>query len=93
MCCIIFILFILIFRKELNFTIQKTTLNALSNPSALRVTCLLPNVTHAVTFCPRTRCTYFRYSDKLYFIHYTIQYIIYTQVYIYTVNIHIYVYK
>ena len=93
LCCIIFILFILIFRKELNFTIQKTTLNALSNPSALRVTCLLPNVTHAVTFCPRTRCTYFRYSDKLYFIHYTIQYIIYTQVYIYTVNIHIYVYK
>ena len=50
------------------------TLNALSNPSALRVTCLLPNVTHAVTFCPRTRCTYFRYSDKLYFIHYSIQY-------------------
>ena len=47
-------IFILIFRKELNFTIQKMTLNALSNPSALRATCLLPNVTHAVTFCPRT---------------------------------------
>ena len=63
------------------------TLNALSNPSALRVTCLLPNVTHAVTFCPRTRCTYFRYSDKLYFIHYTIQYTvyyIYTSIYIYS---------
>ena len=34
------------------------TLNALSNPGALRVTCLLPNVTQAVIFCPRTRCTY-----------------------------------
>ena len=70
------------------------TLNALSNPSALRVTCLLPNVTHAVTSCPRTRCTYFRYSDKLYFIlHYTVYSILYIHKYIYTVNIHIYVYK
>ena len=63
------------------------TLNALSNPSALRVTCLLPNVTHAVTFYPRIRCTYFRYSDKLYFIFYTIQYTvyhIYTSIYIYS---------
>ena len=54
------------------------TLNALSNPSALRVTCLLLNITYAVTFCPRTRCTYFRCSDKLYFKHYTIQYTVYS---------------
>ena len=63
------------------------TLNALSNPSALLVTCLLPNVTHGVTFCPRTRCTYFRYNDKLYFIHYTMQYTvyyIYKSIYIYS---------
>ena len=68
----------IIFRNKLNLTIQKMTLNALSNPSALRVTCLLPSIAHSVTFRPRTRCTYFWYSDKLFII----QYIIYTQVYI-----------
>ena len=67
----------IIFRNELNLTIQKMTLNALSNPSVLRVTCLLPNIAHSDTFRPRPH-TYFWYSDKLYII----QYIIYTQVYI-----------
>ena len=67
----------IIFRNELNLTIQKMTLNALSNPRVPRVTCLLPNIAHSVTFRPRPR-TYFWYSDKLYII----QYIIYTQVYI-----------
>ena len=71
----------IIFRKELNLTIQKMTLNAVANPSALRVTCLLPNVTYSVTFRLHTRCTYFWYSDKLYIIQYVIyihKYVIYT---------------
>ena len=49
-CAVLYLYYLSLYlEKELNFTIQKTTLNALSNPSALRVTCLLPNVTHAVT--------------------------------------------
>ena len=68
----------IIFRNELNLTIQKMTLNALSNPSVLRVTCFLPNIAHSVTFRPRPR-TYFWYSDKLY-----INGILYIHKYIYS---------
>ena len=34
----------IIFRNELNLTIQKMTLNALSNPSVLRVFYLIPHI-------------------------------------------------
>ena len=73
----------IIFRNELNLTIQKMTLNALSNPSVLRVTCFLPNTAHSVTFRPRPR-TYFWYSDKLY-----INSILYIHKYIYSTYIYI----
>ena len=76
----------IIFRNELNLTIQKMTLNALSNPSVLRVTCFLPNIAHSVTFRPRPR-TYFWYSDKLY-----INGILYIHKYIYSTYIYIYIY-
>ena len=76
----------IIFRNELNLTIQKMTLNALSNPSVLRVTCFLPNTAHSVTFRPRPR-TYFWYSDKLY-----INSILYIHKYIYSTYIYIYIY-
>ena len=75
----------IISKNELNLTIQKMTLNVLSNPSVLRVTCFLPNIAHSVTFRPRLR-TYFWYSDKLY-----INSILYIHKYIYSTYIYIYI--
>ena len=73
----------IIFRNELNLTIQKMTLNALSNPSVLRVTCFLPNTAHSVTFRPRPRIsgTVINCISTVYYIYTSI----------YTVHIYIYI--